>query len=300
MEASEIHEHHIYRGYDPSDLEVFRQFSRYDGTGEPGFVTNFLGAKTRCILQLPLVPFDGAVEGLPEPVGSTQGETAEWIGTLRSVLEANSSFRLLELGAGYGPWMAITHKAALQRGISDIQVYGVEGDAHHVDYIRTNMEDNGIRDDQATIIHGAVGQADGTTYWAVEEDPGNVYGGRPVSSDGSNYLGQVRDQLVAIPVIGINNLLRREPRWDLVHIDIQGGEGEVCEAGIVEMTNRVRRVVIGTHSRIQDGLVMATFHKAGWTLENEKPTITVWNDNVPTVEGMALVDGVQVWRNPGI
>lgn len=50
----------------------------------------------------------------------------------------------------------------------------------------------------------------------------------------------------------------------------------------------------------QDGIVMDTFHKAGCSLENEKPTITVWNNAVPTVEGMALVDGVQVWRNPKV
>ena len=137
-------------------------------------------------------------------------------------------------------------------------------------------------------------------YWAVEEEPGAVYGGRPVAGDGSNYLGATRENIVEVRVFGINSLLAREPRWDLIHIDIQGHEGDVCRAGIEEMTRRVRRVVVGTHSRVQDGIVMAVFHEAGWSLENEKPTITVWNDAVPTVEGMALVDGVQVWRNSKI
>ena len=45
---------------------------------------------------------------------------------------------------------------------------------------------------------------------------------------------------------------------------------------------------------------MDVFHRAGWMLENEKPTVRMWNDAVPTVEGMATVDGVQVWRNPAI
>jgi FkbM family methyltransferase len=296
-----IHEHHIYRGYVPSDLDVFQHFSQYDGLGAPGFVTNFLGVRTRCTLQLPLVPFDGTVEGLPEPVGSTQGETAEWIGTLRAVLEAGSSFRLMELGAGYGPWMAITHAAARQRGITDIHVYGVEADAHHVDFIRTNMQDNTIDEAQGTAIHGAVGAEDGVAYWAVEEEPGAVYGGRPmIASDGNDYLGNTRSTIVEVPVVGINGLLSREVMWDLLHIDIQGHEGEVCRAGIEQMTQCVRRVVVGTHSRIQDGIVMETFHKAGWSLENEKPTISIWNDAIPTVEGMAVVDGAQVWRNPRV
>lgn len=298
--APRVHEHHVYMGYEPSELAVFREFEAYRGAGSPGFLTNFLGVKTRCDLQVALKPFDGGVEGLPEPVGSTQGETAEWIGTLKAVLEADTRFRLLELGAGYGPWMAITHAAASQRGITDIHVYGVEGDAHHIDFIRTNMSDNAIPDSQATAIHAAIGTEDGTAYWAVEDDAGAVYGGRPVASDGSDYLGGVRQTVVAVPVLGINGVLARETMWDLVHIDIQGHEGDVCRAGIEEMTRRVRRVVIGTHSRIQDGVVMEVFHKAGWSLENEKPTISVWNAVVPTVEGMALVDGVQVWRNPKI
>jgi len=293
-------EHHIYRGYAPGDLAILHEFTRYTGPGTPGFVTNFLGVRTRCSFQAPLAPYDGSVEGLPQPLGSTLAETAEWVGTLRAVGEAGSRFRLLELGAGYGPWMSLTHVAARQRGITDIHVYGVEGDAGHCDFIRTHMRDNAIGEDEYTVIHGAVGAADGVAYWAVEEDPGAVYGGRPVGGDGSNYLGATRENIVEVQVLGINGLLAREPFWDLLHIDIQGSEGEVCGAGIEEMTRRVRRVVIGTHSRVQDGIVMDTFHKAGWSLENEKPTITVWNNAVPTVEGMALVDGVQVWRNPKV
>jgi len=295
-----VHPHHIYAGYQPSDLTVFDEFTTYTGPGQPGFVTNFLGARTRCLSQTPLLPFDGTVEGLPVPVGSTQGETAEWIGTLRSVAEAQGRFRLLELGAGYGPWMAITHIAARQRGITDIHVYGVEGDIGHVEFAHTNMRDNDIPASDNTIIHSAVGAEDGVAYWPVHDNPGASYGGRPVAADGTNYLGTARDAVIEVPVVGINSLLVNEDRWDLIHIDIQGHEGDVCRAGIAEMTQRVRRIVIGTHSRVQDGIVMDVFHKAGWTLENEKPTISTWNDAVPTVEGMAVVDGVQVWRNPTV
>jgi FkbM family methyltransferase len=297
---STTHEHHIYPGYSPAQLALFREFAQYEGAGKPGFVTNFLGVRTRCALQSPLIPFDGLVEGPPEPVGSLQGETAEWIGTLKAVSEAQSSFRLLELGAGYGPWMAITHNAATQRGITDIHVYGVEADADHVDFIRTNMQDNDIPETSYTIIPGAVGTADGFAYWAVEQDAGSQYGGRPVSADGSDYLGNTRENVIEVAVVGINGVLKREAHWDLIHIDIQGHEGDVCRAGIEEMTRRVRRIVIGTHSRVQDGIVMDIFHKAGWSLENEKPTIAIWNDKTPTVEGMALVDGVQVWCNPNL
>lgn len=294
------HEHQVYRGYRPEETALFERHRRPDAVGEEGFIVNFVGCRTQCRLQAPLLPFSGVVEGPPAPVGNTQGETAEWIGVLRAVDEAGASFRMLELGAGYGPWMAATYVSARRRGVEDVRVYGVEGDAAHVDFIHTNMRDNGVPESAYVAVHGAVGATDGVTFWPVEEDSSAVYGGRPLGADGADYLGGRRRRLVEVPVIALDALLRREPFWDLVHIDIQGQEGEVCAAGIAALDSRVRRVVVGTHSRVQDGLVMDTFHKAGWSLENEKPTITIWNEAVPTVEGMALVDGVQVWRNPRV
>ena len=292
------HEHHVYRGYRPDETTLLACFHQPAGAGEAGFVVNFVGARTRCALQAPLAAFSGVVEGPPAPVGNTQAETAEWLGTLRAVEEAGDTFRMVEFGAGYGPWMAVTHLTARRRGVRDVRVYGVEGDETHIGFIHINMADNGIGPDDYEALHGAVGARDGVAYWPVEDDASAVYGGRPLQQDGHDYLGGRRQRLVEVPVLGVDGLLRREPFWDLVHIDIQGQESEVCAAGVDRMTAAVRRVVIGTHSRVQDGLVMDVFHRAGWSLENEKPTITVWDDAIPTVEGMALVDGVQVWRNP--
>ena len=44
--------------------------------------------------------------------------------------------------------------------------------------------------------------------------------------------------------------------------------------------------------------MLALFHSLGWVLENEKPTRFVYRPCAPTVENMAVLDGVQVWRNP--
>ena len=93
------------------------------------------------------------------------------------------------------------------------------------------------------------------------------------------------------------NLLQKEDFWDLVHMDIQGGEGDLCRECIDVLSERVRRVIVGTHSRALDGAVMSTFHAAGWSLENEKPTIFHWADKAETLEHLAVVDGVQVWHN---
>ena len=288
----------LYRGYRAEEVALLERFVRYTGPGTPGFTTNFLGARASTDVYVGNKRFDGIVEGIPAPVGNLLAETAEWIGTLKAVLSARDRWRILELGAGYGPWMVSTALAARQRGIGDIRLYGVEGDAGHVAFLRQHLTDNGLDPADHVVLHGAVGAADGTATWAEVGNSAEVYGGRPLGGDGVDYHGQAQARLVSLPMFGIAGLLARELEWDLVHIDIQGGEGEVCRAGMAMMSERVRWVVIGTHSRALDGEVMAAFHAAGWALENEKPTIMPWIQGGRTLEMMAIVDGVQAWRNP--
>jgi FkbM family methyltransferase len=288
----------IYTGYTTSDLDIFSRFSRYTGLGTPGFVTNFLGVKIRTSFSTPLKPFDGQVEGYPAPLGGWQGETAEFIGTLRSVLDAGPRYTLLECGAGYGPWMAITAAAAKQRGISQLGLYGIEGDAGHFSFMSEHLSDNGIDPAACTLIQGAVGPVAGVARWAVVDNSADVYGGRPMSDDLIDYHGMHQSRSVDVQIHSINDLLQKESMWDLVHVDIQGGEGDLCRGGIGSMNRCVRRVVLGTHSRALDGELMSLFHLAGWVLENEKPTVMAWRDGAPTLETMARVDGIQVWRNP--
>jgi FkbM family methyltransferase len=295
---SATHPHHVFAGYVPSDLAVFSRFNPYQGPGQPGFVTNFLGVRYRTSFSNPLREFDGQVEQLPIPVGGFQGETAEFIGVLRSVLQAGERFTLLECGAGYGTWMSIANAAAKQHDIKSVRLYGIEGDSGHISMLVQHMADNRISTNVYTHIHGVVGAQSGLARWAVVEDSADVYGGRPMGSDSVDYHGIHRPATENVEVHAINDLLSRETEWDLIHCDVQGGEGEICRAGIELMSQRVKRVVIGTHSRALDGEVMTVFHRARWTLENEKPTIFEWGDGAPTLETMARVDGVQVWRNP--
>ena len=241
------------------------------------------------------------MEGYPMPVGSCQGETAEFVGALRSILDASHSrYRMLECGAGYGTWMAITFAAAAQKRLSDVHVYGIEGDEGHFEFLLEHMADNNIGPNQFTAYKGAVGSDPGFAEWPVVDDPSDVYGSRPVGRDGITYHGSRPARTTTVKIFSLSEILLREPVWDLVHMDIQGGEGDLCRSCISMMSERVRRVVVGTHSRALDGDVMATFHAAGWSLENEKPTISHWQDDAATLETMAAVDGIQVWRNKQI
>jgi hypothetical protein len=258
--ASEVGDFQIYKGYHPGEVEVLKQFKVYAGGGTPGFHTNFLGVKIRTAFSAPLIPHDGRTQGYPMPIGGLQAETAEFIGALRSVLDARARFAILECGAGYGVWMAVTAAAARQRGIQDVRLHGIEGDAGHVEFISQHFLDNGIDPSTQDIIHGAVGAKAGVTHWAVVDNPNRVYGGRPMGDSAVDYIGVEQTRLVKI--------------------------------------ERVRRVVVGTHSRALDGELMSIFSEAKWSLENEKPTMFNWRDGAETLESLTRVDGIQVWRNP--
>jgi hypothetical protein len=96
----------------------------------------------------------------------------------------------------------------------------------------------------------------------------------------------------------MSDLVKREPHWDLIHIDVQGAEVEICRSCIDELSARVRWIIAATHSRKLDGDLLELMYGAGWVLEHEKPAKFSFLPNAASLEAMTLIDGTQVWRNP--
>jgi|SRR6516225_9252053 len=94
------------------------------------------------------------------------------------------------------------------------------------------------------------------------------------------------------------DLIEAEPLWDMVHIDVQGHEVEICSSCIDSLNERVQWLIVGTHSRKLDGDMLALMYAAGWVLENEKPTKFNFSREASSLEAMTLYDGIQVWSNP--
>ena len=81
---------------------------------------------------------------------------------------------------------------------------------------------------------------------------------------------------------------------DLLHIDIQGAEVDFVSGSMADISSHVRRVLIGTHSRIIEGQLSAHFLEAGWIMEMERPALMPLHAGRPRI----AIDGVQLWRNP--
>ncbi len=294
----------VYAGYSDRDMWVFDPFAHARPQPASGFVTDFLGTRTRTSSLWDAVrSLDGQVMGRPVP--HDLFEAIEWIGLLKAVTSARGGrFAMMELGAGSGPWLAAGAVAARLRGLHDLRLLGVEADPGRFALMRQHFLDNDLDPDAHRLVCAAVGVEAGHARWPRIADPPNAAGARPVQESGGKldaddvaYMQGGIEDFIDVEIVPLGDLLAEQDVWDLVHIDVQGWEAKLC-AGCVEPLNaRVRWLIIGTHSRPIEGEVIAILHAAGWVLENEKPTRFHFDPAKASLELMTEVDGVQVWRN---
>jgi FkbM family methyltransferase len=243
----------------------------------PEFYYDFLGVRTR-VSYVPLPTWaEGHLFGIPEAGKPFLHTREEWIGLLTAIKEADKRMVVVELGAGWGPWLVAAHAAARHRGIYDIHLIGVEGSKEHVGSMRQHFIDNGIDPESQTLIHGAVGPRDGTA-WFPDIEPRTNWG-QPAHYHPTPNMN-------TLDCLSLPTLLQNHPRVDFNHCDIQGGESEVLSAAIDTLDAKVRRIVVATHSPGHDETMLALFRARGWTLEAKEDWV------VPER------DGTQVWSNP--
>jgi FkbM family methyltransferase len=291
--ASELE---TYRGYSEQDLDLFGRYAAPEAQAEPGFVTMFLGSKVRTsILPEEIHSLDGQKLAIPVPCDFLS-DAIEWIGLLRSVSEANRTFRMMEVGAGFGPWSAAGVVAARRRGIKDIHATAVEADPVRFAALRQTVDDNDFAS-IATLHCAAVDTASGVGHWPNAPQSLTDAGLRLIpEGERTDYRGRVYADTREVTLIAFSELIGTNT-WDLIHVDVQGHELNICTAAMEALNRHVRRLIIGTHSRKLDGDVFDLFWRAGWTLENEKPSRVDFRKEFPSLEHMTTHDGTQIWRN---
>lgn len=279
-------------------------FKHYAGHGQPGFYMDFLGVRTRVHYVPEGRTYENQVVPLPTDDRPFLFETAEWEGMLRSVLEARGSLVAIELGAGWGPWLVSCHAAARQRGIDDIKLAGVEASEDHFACMLQHLRDNGIDPEQHDLFKGVVGKTDGFAYFPRLPDAHEDWGAQALIAHDEpgadtldnvvDYRGTTFEKMDRVPSIALNSLLQRYDHIDVMHCDIQDSEGDVLPPAVDELSKRVRRVVVGTHSRKSEGALLEAFVAAGWTLEADRSCRYVFDKD----RLVLLLDGIQVWANP--
>jgi FkbM family methyltransferase len=308
-----------------TDADVIKAFPRYQGPGVPGCIVDFLGTKTR-LSYLPAVYSgrSGVVEDYPL-VGNFHSHGFEWAGALRAVLDAATELTVVELGAGWGPWLVALARAAHLRGIRNVRLVGVEGSREHFEFLRSHFADNGLDPEQHTLHHAIVGAVDGEAHFPILTSPSENYGSAPVSQEkrapeekrepegvARRFLGRLGlrkppaagpstdgvelNGVERVDCLSLPTLLRPLSRVDLIHFDIQGGEYEVISSARQVLKEKVKRLVIGTHSRSIEQNLLDELASQSWVLEAEHCCVFQQDGRKMNL----YRDGCQTWRNPDL
>ena len=288
LECPEFRSSCVEESKQVQDEIIARFLPFWDGKGEEGFWTDFLGTKTRCsFLPSSYAHLSGIVDGPPTKANSHFHAVEEWLGTLRAVAEATENrFVAVELGAGWGPWLVSGARAAQKLGIENVFMAGVEGSMEHFNYLRQHLLDNGFQPDEHVLIHGVIGANDGIARFPKLTVPNEEWGASAEYANGSTEV-----EMEEVPSVSLATLLNRLPPVDLIHCDIQGAEVDVLSAARPELNEHVRRIVVGTHGRAIEVDLLNLFSSAGWLLEAEVSCKLRQGDN------WLIQDGTQVWRN---
>ncbi len=276
---------------------LMHRFARRDVAAHPDHVTNFLGVRIPTVVHPPVLDrLKGRVEPVPDP-GNWHADIAEWGAALRSVEQTRGdTYRIVELGCGWGCWLVNMGSAARDRGLK-VDLIGVEGDAHHLENARAVLELNGFGAQQFTLHHGIAAPRPGKAIFPRHDRGASDWGGQAIfDPDAPTLARAARDPAVQVLDCFTLARLSGDRAIDLLHIDIQGAELDFVRGNMASLTRLVRRVLIGTHSRFIEGSLMEHFLAAGWRLEMDRPVIYRVSGGRPVLD----IDGVQMWANPAL
>jgi hypothetical protein len=274
--------------------------------GIKGYVTDFMGIRHRInVFPSHYEVLDGTVcGGLPIPDDGIHAETIEYIGTFMSIEDAGSSYSMFELGAGWGPWMSISGLAALKKGINNINLIGVEGESHKIDFIKKHLTENGLRPTNDNLKNTFNGVTT-TIYNGVINSMGQSCEFPDASYDdyGSSLVdgtsGRDVYNLITVPGYSFENISREYTIIDFVHMDLQGYELEFIESCIDLFCRKVKYIFIGTHSREIESLLINFLYKRKFKLLREQPCCVHWPEQIFTGTwiNQTIKDGGQLWKN---
>lgn len=285
---------------------------------EPEFFTGWDGVRTR-VSMLPFAPPElaGTVSTeLPIPDDGYRSEAEEYVALAQAIATADTTFRIVEVGAGWAPWSVAGIVVARRQGLQATGL-AVECDRERSEWALRHAADNGVR---AELVEGTVDQIadaiaqpwDGvdlrivraagwherTTLQFPDLDEGDM-GGAVWTLPGTDvdYRGAHLSHH-DVPTAALADLLAGDQVTDLLHVDVQGVESELLITAADAIQAHTRLMAVGTTDRGNEGRLQEFFLKRGWGLAIDEPCTTHFTMTHPTLAGFTVQDGLQLWENP--
>jgi FkbM family methyltransferase len=291
----------LFRGFQASE-EVLK-------SRDPNCYINWLGIET----DARMFPHGRQLQGrviADLPLGSlgdnVYGGASEYGALLMAVEGASRRgggiLTVVELGAGWGPWISAAGLAGRKLGMKSINLVGVEAEPDRFAQMGEHMTRNGLitnnSDMTIRLIQGAAWK-ENTTLKFGSNTAADHGGAATADNECKDYRG-AEVQFMNVPAYDLPTICQGLGIIDYMHWDIQGAEFEVAEGGVDYMNEHVRSVFIGTHSPLIDGQLLDMFYKNQWDVVSFDPCPITYNRNKASLRAMAIRDGEIFATNPRI
>ena len=228
------------------------------------------------------------------PYHDTPEIQLEFAAVLAALREAEGTFTMLELGAGFGMWTMRAAVAARSLGLR-YRLVAVEAEPTHFGWLRRHAADNGVRrrsrDGTFRPVRAAVAAQRGRVHFHV--GAARDWYGQAIAPARDAPGGQPGTTTSRVRAVRLADLVPRG-LVDLIHLDVQGVEAEVIADSIASL-RRVRYVQVGTHSTEIETTLRTLFTGLGWTALAD---YALGGEHDTPYGRVCLVDGAQTWRNP--
>jgi FkbM family methyltransferase len=303
---------HEYESVDERPLRVdpriFQRFELHSGLTPAGFWSDWLGGRTRSDVwnfpeEIREIYGTDRVETIP--YNSFGEHVLDWAPLVLAMQWAGPLATTIALGAGWGRW-AVGAAIAARKLEKDYHITAVEAEPQHFAWLERHIRDNDIDPQKARLLHAAAGAQSGYC-WFQTGDPAGWYGQQIVESvappkeDDPEFFFRDGIELRKTPVVSLEEVSKGLMRVDYLHMDIQGAEADVIEAGRSLIDARFKVVNIGTHSDAIEARLRSVFVELGWMNLFDVSLGGVRSlEFGERTEKVTFGDGVQVWVNPWI
>jgi FkbM family methyltransferase len=269
---------------------IFENFNHKTDIESDEAFYNFLGVKT-------LIEYDTQQEEKYGIIARASGANAqffpntnsedyyEYIDCLEAIYDAKDTFRMIELGAGYGRWICNGYFAVINKAIGpkiDVQLCGVEADLHRFQMMKQHLVNNDIPEDKYQLLQTAISEKEEFFLFPITDSFGTaIQVHYDTYSDSSQKKledlynrGKIKVQIgddkllnTVVKAIPISDVIKKfDGLIDFLDMDIQGAEYDAVKGSITSINKNVKRMHIGTHSTRIEVQLIRLLKKNGWDI----------------------------------
>ena len=271
---------------------IFSEFKAVEVVADGKSIYDFLGVATQARYKKgwsKFVPPAGKSFQAKLPV--VNEHYLDWVAVLESVVRSKGTYRIVELGAGWGTWSSAALAACRQNAaIRAVEAVAVEADFTHWQWMEDHFRANKLLDHGVHLLQGAIDAKSGEISFPVIENPDEDYGASTRGAGAAPRKVTVRAYTIS-EVLGYLS-----GPANFVHIDIQGAEYDTVPASMEALSVRAKTVLIGTHTSSDHHRKMVNlFRDSGWRIRMDYERGQLCETPYGSVQ---VGDGVVVAENP--